>query len=101
MYVQARRPRRNYTNLHSAPERSKHDSLAGVIADLLLGLFQLKKQVRRADVYFYVTSADTRILRRQLLSSHLRIQSHSLQRVQCRLSTSVANWSPVAVVVSL
>ena len=58
MYVQARRFYRTYTNLHSAPERSKYDSLAGVIADLLLSLFQLKKQVRRADINFYVMSAN-------------------------------------------
>jgi hypothetical protein len=29
---------REYTDLHSASEGSKHDSLAGVIADLLLSL---------------------------------------------------------------
>ena len=47
-----------YTNLHSASEGSKYNSLAGVIADLLFSLLQLKKQVRCADIYFYVMSAD-------------------------------------------
>lgn len=49
----------NYTNLHSASEGSKYNSLAGIIADLLLSLLQLEKQVRRADVYFCLMSADT------------------------------------------
>ena len=48
----------DYTNLHSASEGSKYNSLAGIITDLLLSLFQLEKQVRRADVYFCVMSAD-------------------------------------------
>jgi len=45
-----------YINLHSASKGSKHDSFASVIADLLLGLLQLEKQVRRPDVYFYEMS---------------------------------------------
>lgn len=48
-----------YTNLHSASEGPKYDSLAGVIADLLLGLLQLEKQVCRSDIYFYGMSVDT------------------------------------------
>lgn len=48
-----------YTNLHSASEGSKHNSLACVIADLFFSLLQLKKQVRGANVYFYGMSADT------------------------------------------
>lgn len=48
-----------FTNLHSASEGSKYDSLAGVIADLLLGLLQLEKQVCRSDIYFYDMSVDT------------------------------------------
>ena len=38
---------------------------------------------------------------RQPLDSHLRTQSHSLQRFQCRSSTLVVDWSLVAVVSSL
>ena len=48
-----------YANLHSASEGSKYNSLACVIADLLLSLLQLEKQVRRADIDFYGMSADT------------------------------------------
>ena len=48
-----------YTNLHSASEGSKYDSLAGVITDLLLGLLQLEKQVCRSDIYLYSTLVDT------------------------------------------
>lgn len=48
-----------YANLHSASEGSEYNSLACVIADLLLSLLQLKKQVRRADIDFYGMSADT------------------------------------------
>jgi hypothetical protein len=78
----------------------KHNSFAGIVADLLLGLFQLKEQVCGADVDFYNMSADTSI-QYWYQNPHLQTQSNSLPRAQHRSNTSVAGWSHADSVSSL